>query len=68
MVDANLLRAEWVKKGLNQKQIANILGICDKSLGAKLKKGVFLSTEIETLIAVLDIKDPMSIFFANRVS
>lgn len=68
MVNANLLRAEWVKKGLNQKQVADILGICEKTLGNKLRRGVLLSNEIETLIETLDIENPMPIFFAKEVS
>lgn len=65
MVNANLLRAEWVKKGLTQRQVADILGICEKTLGRKLKKGVLLSNEIEALIDALDIRDPVPIFFAK---
>lgn len=66
MVNANLLRAEWVKKGLNQKQVADLLGICEKTLGMKLKKGVFLSNEIEALISALDIENPMPIFLQKK--
>lgn len=68
MLNVNLLRAEWVKKGLNQGQVAEMLGICDKTFGMKLKKGVLNSDQIEKLIAELEIADPMPIFFAKEVS
>lgn len=66
MVNANLLRAEWVKKDMKQKDVADILGISSKTMGMKLKKGVFLSNEIETLIKALDITDPVTIFFGKE--
>lgn len=68
MVNANLLRAEWTKKGMSQKDVADILGITSKTMGVKLKKGVFLSNEIEALIQSLDITDPLPIFFAKDVT
>lgn len=68
MVNTNLLRAEWVKKGLTQDQVAKELGICGKTLTDRMKKRCFRSNEIEMLISFLDIKDPMPIFFAKEVT
>ena len=68
MVDKNALRAAWVKKGLTQTQVAQMIGISDKTLGRKLKNGVFGSDEIERLIVKLDISDPMAIFFPSKVA
>ena len=50
MIDTNALKAEWVKKGLRQKDVADILKVTPKTLYTKLKKGVLGSDEIETLI------------------
>lgn len=63
MIDTNALRAEWVRKGLQQKDVAAMIGVTAKTLSLKLKKGVLGSDEIETLIETLEIKNPMEIFF-----
>ena len=66
MIDTNALKAEWVKKGLRQKDVANILKVTPKTLYTKLKKRVLGSDEIETLIVKLDIEKPMDIFFKSE--
>ncbi len=66
MIDKNALKAEWVKKGLRQKDVADILKVTPKTLYTKLKKGVLGSDEIETLIVKLDIENPMDIFFKSK--
>lgn len=68
MIDANKLRGAWVSKGMNQSDVAKAIGVSDKTLSLKLKKGVFGSDEIERLISVLDITDPISVFFPNLVT
>lgn len=68
MIDINKLRGAWVSKGMNQSDVAKAIGVCNKTLSLKLKKGVFDSDEIESLIIVLDIKDPISVFFPNLVT
>ena len=51
MVDVNALKAEWVRNGLTQYQVAeNILGISSRGFHEKLKKGILGSDEIENLI------------------
>ena len=65
MINVDALKAEWIKKGLKQQDVAkDILEISPKTLSLKLKKGVLGSDEIEKLIKGLDIKEPMNIFFA----
>lgn len=66
MIDTNALKAEWVKKGLRQKDVADMLKVTPKTLYTKLKKGVLGSDEIETLIIKLDIEKPMDIFFKSK--
>lgn len=65
MINTNLLRAEWVKKGLTQKQVAERLGISSKTFTNRMKKRIFKSDEIEELIDILEIENPMPIFFAE---
>ena len=68
MVNSNKLKGLIVSKGLTQKDVAEKLNMTPKTFSLKLKKGVFGSDEIEMLINLLDISDPVSIFFANNVT
>ena len=68
MIDTNALRAAWVKKGLTQEKVAEKLNITPKTMSLKMKKGVFGSDEIDKLVEILDISNPMSIFFASKVT
>ena len=61
MVRADLLRKKIVSKHLTQEKVANAIGITPNCFSMKLKRGVFLSSEIETMISVLDLKDPAEI-------
>lgn len=65
MVNANELRAEIVRKGLTQKQVADKMNISSKTLSNKLRRGVFGSDEIEQLMSILEISDPVPIFFSQ---
>ena len=66
MVNANELKAEIVRKGYTQKQVAEKLNITPKTLSVKLRKGVFGSDEIEALMIILDINDPVPIFLVRK--
>ena len=65
MVNINELKAAMVRKGKTQKEVANDIGISPRSLTNKMKSGIFLSNEIEAMIRVLDIKNPVDLFFAQ---
>lgn len=68
MLNVQELKAAIVRKGYTQSDIANKIGISSKTFGNKLKKGVFRSDEIELMIDILEISDPMFIFFGNQVT
>ena len=68
MVDANKLRGAIVSQGMTQEAVAKEIGIAPKTFYSKVKKGVFGSDEIEKMIDILNIDDPISIFFAKEVS
>lgn len=68
MINTNELLACIVRKGYTQGQVAKIIGITPKTFSLKLKKGVFGSDEIETMINTLEIENPMAVFFAPRVT
>ena len=65
MVDVNKLRGCIVSNGMTQEQVAKALGITPKTFYLRMKKRVFLSDEIEQMIDMLGIDDPMPIFFAK---
>lgn len=51
---------------LTKSDMANKLGITPKTFYLKMQKGVFGSDEIQVMIDVLNIKEPMDIFFAKE--
>lgn len=66
MIDTNALKGIIVANGLTQQDVAKKIGITPKSFYSKMKKGVFGSDEMETMIAYLNIENPVDIFFANE--
>lgn len=68
MINTNELKACIVRKGLTQGEVAKELDITPRTFYSKIHKGVFGSDEIEKMISLLDITDPMSIFFAEKVT
>ena len=68
MIRTDLLKGEIARAGYSQSKLANDLGISSKTFYSKMKKGVFNSNEIDAIIEILGIKNPVSIFFAKKVS
>ena len=68
MIRTNDLNGIIVTRGLSQKDVAKYLGISANTFYSKMKKGVFGSDEIEKMINLLEIKNPLAIFFANDVT
>lgn len=66
MIRTDKLRGKIVEKGLSQAAVAEKIGIVPKTFYEKMKAGVFGSDEIEKMIDLLEIEDPMSIFFAKE--
>lgn len=65
MLKVELLKAEFVKKGYTQKDIASFLGVSPKTLYNKLKQGTLGVDEAQILIDKLEISNPAQIFFAT---
>ena len=65
MIDKNALRAEIVRNGMTQKQLAAQLGISEQTFTDRMKKGNFTLIEAEQMINILKIKNPQKIFFAK---
>ena len=66
MVDSNKLRGCIVANGKTQEWVAKSIGITPKTFYMKMKKGIFGIDEIEKMIELLDIDDPVPIFFAKQ--
>ena len=67
MLNRNALKAEFVKNGYTQKEIAKMLNISEKTLCSRLSSGVFGTDEAQILIENLHIKNPAEIFFVERI-
>lgn len=65
MVDTDKLRGIISEKGLSQRSVARKIGIAEGSFYRKMRKKVFNSDEIYKLIELLDIDNPVDIFFAK---
>ena len=65
MIRTDELKRLIAYKGYTQAEIAEKLGITPKTLYSKFKIGILDSDEIYKLIEILDIKNPVEIFFAG---
>lgn len=65
MIDTNELRGVIAARGYTQIDVAKEIGISPKTFYDKMKKGVFGSDEMQTMVDMLGIKDPARIFFAK---
>ncbi|WP_271814782.1 DUF739 family protein [Clostridium beijerinckii] len=63
MILINELKGKMRAKGYTQEKLARELGMSPKTLRNKLNKGIFGSNEIDKMIKLLDIKNPIEIFF-----
>lgn len=68
MIAVNKLRGIIVENGMTQKEVAEKLGMSQKTFYNKMKKGVFGTDEVEKMVSVLSIENPADIFFANKVT
>lgn len=68
MIDTDGLIGVIYSKRLSQAKVAAKIGITPKTFYEKMKIGVFTSTEIEAMMKILDIKNPIEIFFAQDVA
>lgn len=66
MIRVDELRGIIAKNKLSQAKVAIMLGIAPKTFYEKMNKGVFGSDEIEEMIRILNIDNPMEVFFAQE--
>lgn len=65
-MNTNLLRAEIVKNGMSQQEFAKKLGISPKTFYRKMKKGVFGTDEVDKMVSILKIENPIEIFLSKK--
>ena len=63
MVDTTKLKSVIVLNNMTQESVARAIGVTPKTFYSKMKKKVFGSDEIEKMIKLLHIDDPMAVFF-----
>lgn len=63
MINENLLKASYVAKGLTQEEVAEKLGITTNTFRFKVKNNTLDVRQMDILIELLDIKNPIEIFF-----
>ena len=68
MVDTDKLRGKFAEKRLSQEKVAESIGISSRTLSNRMKNGVFGADEIEKLCELLEIENPLEIFFAKKVN
>lgn len=66
MIDVNKLRGAIAENRLTNRELAKRLNMTDNTFYRKMKRGVFDSDEMEAMIGILHLQDPMAIFFAKR--
>lgn len=68
MVNTNKLRGIIAERGLDQKDVAELIGKSPKTFYEKMKRGKFDSDEISKMVTGLNITNPVEIFFATDVT
>lgn len=68
MLDKKALKAEFIRNGYTQKDVAKMIGVSEKTLCTRLSTGVFYTDEAQILIDKLHIENPAAIFFAKGVT
>ena len=68
MVDTKRLKGIIVENDLTQEKVARAIGMTPKTFYSKMKKGVFGSDEMEAMMDLLHMEDPISVFFQKKVT
>lgn len=68
MIDTQKLKGIIAERNTSQRQVAFALGMTEKTFYEKMKIGIFGSDEIDKMIALLEIQDPIPVFFTQCVT
>lgn len=66
MLAADKLRGIIAERGMSQRQVAKAIGMTEKTFYSKMKRGVFGTDEVDSMIALLKIENPVEIFLARK--
>lgn len=66
MFSAPEFKAQLARKEYTQKRLAKEIGMTPKTLYLKIKSGKFGTDEVEQIMKVLEIDNPIPIFFQDR--
>jgi len=64
-MNVKALKAEIVKCGYTQAEVAKLIGISETTMSRRMKNKDFGIEEAEKLILLLKIQNPQDIFFAS---
>lgn len=65
MVKLNEIKGLIASNGLTQQKLAKMLNISNKTMTNRIKKGNYRISEVEEMIKILKIDNPISIFFST---
>lgn len=66
MIAVDKLRGVIAERGMSQRQVAKQLGMNEKTFYTKMQKGVFGTDEVEKMIELLAIQNPIDIFLPKQ--
>ncbi|WP_394874605.1 DUF739 family protein [Clostridium neonatale] len=67
-MDVNKLKGKMIEKSYTQKKMAKELGITEQSLNAKMNsRSQFTLKEVVEIVSILEIDDPVEIFFNKKI-
>lgn len=66
MIEVNKLRGIIAERGMSQREVAEKLGVAQKTFYNKMKRGVFGTDEVEKMIEILSIDNPVEIFLPGK--
>lgn len=67
MLDRNALKAEFVRNGMTQQEVAEAIAMPLRTFVYKLANDSFTISEANAIIKALNIEEPGRIFFADEV-
>lgn len=66
MVNTNKLKGLFREKGVTIEQAAKVAGISTSTMTRRLESGIFMTDEIDRMVAGLQIENPADIFFCQE--
>ena len=68
MIRTDLLKEQIARNGMTQVQVARRLGLTPRTFYKRMRLGVFRSDEMEAMVELLKLQNPMAIFFGDTLA